>query len=99
MTPINKQAFFENLDELEKKHLEAGELLRKLKIGIGLRLRLDIPLDKAARFSTEGIVPPLMQRNPRFLHRCTATLVVTELDGTLIARTPLKEIPSEFWPV
>ena len=95
---MEKKAFFDNLDELEKKHHEAGELLRKLKIGIGLRLNLDMPLNKACHFRIDGKVETF-HRSPRMAHRCTATLVVTELDGVLIARVPLKTIPPEFWPI
>lgn len=100
MTPIEKQAFFDNIEQLEAKHRETGELLRKLRIGIGLRMSLDLPLNKAARFSIEGRVPhnPHNPHNRRALLSCTATLTARDLDGTPIARVPLKDIPSEFWP-
>jgi hypothetical protein len=74
-------------EELEAAHIEAGKLIRKLRISIGLRHHFGLPMTGTYTFSATN-------KHPTY-----GKLVVVNHNGHPIKEVPLRTIPRELWPI
>lgn len=78
--------FIQLSEELEAKHIEAGKLIRKLRINIGLRNHFDLPMTGSYSFRISGF-------------GTRQTLVVANSNGHPIHEVPLRKIPRNLHPL